>query len=145
MDVTSKRWKAWMEPRYEEIERRSMDIPEPTAKEPPPQYILWITGGRTMLDGEMIGLADLDFLDGLNSFNIAVASIREAMELAPRLTGCVMFGVCELEDDGEYHEWYDDDGNSLEELYPEPTTINPWQVGGICPPNPHFGKGNGWW
>ena len=81
--------------------------------QPRPQYILWISGGRTLLDGEMIGLADLDFVQGPNSWNIAVDSIEEALELAPRITGCAALGLEELTEDGEYYEWYDDDGNSI--------------------------------
>jgi len=113
MEITSKRWKAWMEPRYEEMATQIRAMPEPTPT-PRPQYVLWITGGRTLFDGEMIGLADLDFVEGPNSWNIAVESIDEALELAPRITGCYDFGLAELAN-GEYREWWDKDGYQLGE------------------------------
>lgn len=115
MEPTSKRWKTWMEPRYQERANVLATLPEPM-QEARPKYILWVWGGKTLLDGEMIGLADLKFVDGPNSFNIAVETIDEAMALASRITGCYGLGLVELEDDGEYREWYDECGVDIEEL-----------------------------
>jgi hypothetical protein len=113
METTSNRWNKWMEPRFQEMAKLPREIPVPI---PRPRYIFQIYGGWTMLDGEPIGLADLNFMDGISSFNIAVESAEEVLKLGTRITGCFGFGLVELEEDGEYHEWYDDNGNSIEEL-----------------------------
>jgi len=120
MELTSNRWKQWMEPRYREIfERPSVEIIEPEPLRP--RYILWVNGGRALVDGEWLALSDVEeYLvnndDCLNSFNLAVESPEMAIAIAKRVTRCSMLGLVELEDDGEYREWYDDEGRDIEEL-----------------------------
>jgi len=123
MNTESNRWEQWMEPRYQEmLERPPVKIIEP--KPPRPRYILWINGGRALVDGEMLALSDVErYLifndDCINSFNLDVASPEMAIAIAKRITGCSMLGLVELEDDGEYREWYDDEGRDIEELAEE--------------------------
>jgi hypothetical protein len=83
-----------------------------------PRYILWISGGRALVDGEWLALSDIEECliyndDCLWSFNLAVESPQKAIAIAKRITGCRGLGLVELEDDGVYHEWYDADGNDL--------------------------------
>ena len=123
MNTESNRWELWMEPRYQELlERSPVQIIEP--KPPRPRYILWVNGGRALVDGKMLALSDVEghliFNDDcLNSFNLAVESPEMAVAIAKRITGCSMLGLVELEDDGEYREWYDGEGRDIEELSEE--------------------------
>ena len=126
MDRNSHRFQQWMQPQYTEVERTRNEHwyvyrgqvtqdPPPT---PPrrPHYNLWIIGGRTLYDGEMIGLSNLDLFEGTSSFDVAVSSPVEAVKIGRRLTGCACFGLVELEGDGEYYEWYDDEGRDIEKI-----------------------------
>jgi hypothetical protein len=132
MELTSNRWKQWMEPRYREIfERPSVEIIEPEPLNSGiipqrPRYILWVRGGRALVDGEWLThsdiekhlVCDIDLMDDVypNSFNLAVESPEMAIAIAKRITGCSMLGLVELENDNEYREWYDDEGRDIEEL-----------------------------
>jgi len=113
MERTSSRWQIWMEPVKAAHDHMELGR-EKEQQEPRPGFILWIAGGKTLYDGEMIGMADLNFYhgnDAVNSFNIAVQSPSEALELITHITGSWMLGLVELEEDGEYHEWYDEEHN----------------------------------
>tara|TARA_R100001530_G_scaffold117372_3_gene84512 strand:- start:5160 stop:5519 length:360 start_codon:yes stop_codon:yes gene_type:complete len=109
-----------MEPRYQEIrDRPSVEKIEP--KPPRPRYVLWVSGGRALVDGEFLVLTEVEkYLiyndECISTFNLDVASPEMAIAIAKRITGCSMLGLVELEDDGEYYEWYDDQGRDLEEL-----------------------------
>ena len=135
MNPTSNRWEQWMEPRYREmLEQPSVEIIESTP--PRPRYILWVNGGRALVDGEMLALTEVEeYLiytgkclrlqlhfqndDCLNSFNLAVESPEMAIAIAKRITQSSMLRLVELEDDGEYREWYDDEGRDIEALSEE--------------------------
>ena len=120
MERNSNRWQQWMKASEErkaqldkELALQSRWESFITKATPLPKYRMWIGGGRALLDGEMIGSADLDFIeDQHSSFMIRVESPEEAIGLARRITGCVALGLEELED-GEYYEWYDENGDTL--------------------------------
>lgn len=111
---------------------------------PLPKYRMWITGGKRaydpiLFDGERIGLVDtgeglvdLDFIEDRDvyvmgnpghwerlllrrSFMIRVDSPEEAIGLARRITRHDALGLEELED-GEYYEWYDENGDDLDKF-----------------------------
>ena len=120
--MKSQRYIQWFESAPKAWEYETVKEQEP----PRPRYILWVAGGRALVDGEMLALSEVgDYLifndDCVNSFNLAVESPEMAIAIAKRITGCSMLGLVELEDDGEYHEWYDDEGREIEELA-EPIT-----------------------
>ena len=118
--MQSQRYIQWFESAPKAWEYETVKEQEP----PRPRYILWVAGGRALVDGEMLALSEVgDYLifndDCVNSFNLAVESPEMAIAIAKRITGCSMLGLVELEDDGEYHEWYDDEGREIEELSEE--------------------------
>jgi hypothetical protein len=120
MERNSNRWQQWMKA----SELRKVELDKALALQarwesfitkatPLPKYRMWIVDGWALLDGEMIGFADLDFIETQDgSFKIRVESPEEAIGLARRITGCVALGLEELED-GEYYEWYDENGDDL--------------------------------
>lgn len=64
-------------------------------------------------------------VNGYGSFDYAVESPQEAAELINSLAmeqlrdpgvGWNTFGLQELEDDREYHEWYDEEGENVNAL-----------------------------
>lgn len=120
MEYTSNRWQQWMKPSENEMaqvlkERYAAQKAE--VAEPRPQFILWIEGGRTLYDGEMIGLADLNFYygeDATNSFSITVDSPLEAVTLIRHITHSLTLGLVELDEDGDYCEWYSEIGDDIE-------------------------------
>ena len=94
-----------------------------------PRYLVWVAGGRATIgtdivdayrNGEMLGLAEeLTFIEDENEsscFNIKVESPEKGIDLIRRIANCIGIGLIELEDDGEYHEWYDDQGNSSTDI-----------------------------
>jgi len=94
-----------------------------------PRYLVWVAGGRATIGANIVdayrnGLAlsespDLTFVEDENEpscFNIKVESPEEGIALIQRIANCMALGLIELEDDGEYHEWYDDKGNSSTDI-----------------------------
>ena len=94
-----------------------------------PRYLVWVAGARATIgtdivdayrNGEMLGLAEeLTFIEDENEpscFNIKVESPEEGIDLIKRIANCIGIGLIELEDDGEYHEWYDAEGNSSTDI-----------------------------
>ena len=102
--------------------------PVTTEPAPRPRYIVWVAGGRATygtdsrdatLNGEMLGMADLDFVEDTNepsSFNIAVETPEEGIALIRRISCYMGIGIIELEDDDQYYEWYSDDAKSGSEI-----------------------------
>ena len=128
MDRTSNRWESWIKPNiHAMIENSYANPPEPTHKKPKPQYVLWVLGGRTLFDGEMLGLADLNFIDGdavfgadaTHGWAIKVESPDEALALYGRFYGNYAHGLDELDSDGQYYTWRDEEHRDISDLYRE--------------------------
>ena len=94
-----------------------------------PRYLVWVVGSEATIgkdgrdayfNGQMLGMAEeLTFIEDENepfSFNIAVETPEEGIALMRRIANCWALGIIELEDDGEYHEWYDAEGNSSTDI-----------------------------
>ena len=120
MKLTSDRYAQWMKPRWdeylEEVYQGLVAASGPAEVVEQPKYVLWVQGGRALYDGEMMGLAELDFIDGESSFQIQVNTPAEAKLIIERITGCLALGLAELGDDGEYWEWYDEAGLAVDEI-----------------------------
>ena len=113
MEITSDRWAKWMQPQWDNMDTAR---PETVEVAEQPKYVLWVNGGRALYDGEMMGLTKLDFVDGESSFQIKVDNPGEAKRIINKISGCVMLGLVELDDDdGEYHEWYSEYGLAIDE------------------------------
>ena len=128
--------------------------PVTTEPAPRPRYIVWVGGGRATIDGfnKMLGEANLHFLSDdelsylsewvTSSFDIVVESPEEGVKLIRRIMCCVAIGMVELEEDGEYHEWYSDDGESASEIADaqdeeaEKVEVSP--IVGLLDTNPQF-------
>ena len=117
MELTSDRYAQWIKPRWDKyLEEVYAPPQEPVEVVEQPKYVLWVQGGRALYDGEMMGLAGLDFIDGENTFQIQVNTPTEAKLIVERITGCLALGLAELGDDGEYWEWYDEAGLAVDEI-----------------------------
>ena len=130
MELTSDRYAQWIKPRWDKyLEEVYAPPQEPVEVVEQPKYVLWVQGGRALYDGEMMGLAELDFVDGTHydgensyvyriggNFQIQVNTPTEAKLIVERITGCLALGLAELGDDGEYWEWYDEAGLAVDEV-----------------------------
>ena len=94
-----------------------------------PHYLVWVAGGKATIgkdgrdayfNGQMLSMAeDLTFVEDENepsNFNIKVESPEEGLALMRRIANCYAVGLIELEDDGIYHEWYNDEGDSSSDI-----------------------------
>ena len=114
MDANSNRYQKWIEPKWHEL------FPAGNGKQiiAPAKFVVWIHGPHALYDGDMLGLASLNFIDpvmGFGDFTIQVDSPDDAKQIVSKITDCFALGLVELDDDGEYKEWLDDDGESIEQ------------------------------
>ena len=112
--TTSKRYKEWYEADFAAV--AALPPKEVAPSEPRSQFILWVMGGRSLFDTDMLGEANLNFCwdeEWNGNWAIRVSGAREALLLANRITGCIMLGLCELED-GTYYEWEDYSGKNID-------------------------------
>ena len=129
MDKFSTRYMEW----FDTSLNSASSQPVTTEPAPRPKYMVWVAGGRATygkdsrdatLNGEMLGMADLNFAGKLlveetdepSSFNIAVETPEEGIALIRRISCYIGIGIIELEDDNQYHEWYSDDAESASEI-----------------------------
>jgi hypothetical protein len=93
-----------------------------------PKYMVWVAGDEAAIgrdgrdaffNGTPLAGADLHFVwdtDEPSSFNIAVETPAEGIALMRRIAHNFGFGIIELEEDGLYHEWYSEEGESASEI-----------------------------
>ena len=115
MDRTSERWKQW----YEIPERRWFD-----------ELYVRLDRERAMADDERRAFDKAPFKIWANGKDVSIHQNIEdaraaAFKLDRELQGTItVIGIEERDEDGSFHEWYDEDGNDIENI------IESWKAEG---------------